>query len=364
MPQDERGPRPRGSRGRPVAMISNLEGVAPGEPVRRPSGPPDPRGAAGASCRFAVDGCATPVLADALAIPRAGSAQTIDPSLWVVNGPVNALGRDGNSLYLGGAFDQVGPATGGGVPLDATSGAFPASFPRVNGRVYTAVSDGAGGWYIGGSFTAVGGVARTNLARVASDQSVTIWNPNPDGIVTALALSGSTVYAAGYFGTIGDSARRSIAALDATTGATTSWNPETDGTVTTVAVSGGAVYLGGYFHTLGDTTRHDFTKRNNLAAVSPATGSATAWNPNVDGPVLALAFDGANVYAGGFFSTVGDTARKHLKVRHNIAAIDAAADTALAWNPDADYYVYSLAVSGSTVYAGGTFQRIGGQVRS
>src|SRR2546426_1486999 len=86
----------------------------------------------------------------------AGFAQTIDENLWVTNGPVRAVVRDGGTIYIGGDFTQVGPATGGGVPLDAASGALPPSFPKVVGVVFAVISDGAGGWYLGGSFSAVG----------------------------------------------------------------------------------------------------------------------------------------------------------------------------------------------------------------
>src|SRR2546422_536796 len=101
----------------------------------------------------------------------AGFAQTIDENLWVTNGTVRAVVRDGGTIYIGGDFTQVGPATGGGVPLDAASGAIPPLFPKVVGPVYSVISDGAGGWYVGGYFAAVGGFPRSNLAHVASELS-------------------------------------------------------------------------------------------------------------------------------------------------------------------------------------------------
>jgi hypothetical protein len=65
------------------------------------------------------------------------------------------------------------------------------------------------------------------------------------------------------------------------------------------------------------------------------------------------------VYAGGDFdgaSSIGGQAR------NRIAALDAAGN-AMDWNPNASDTVYALAVSGSTVYAGGQFTQIGGQAR-
>ncbi len=68
-----------------------------------------------------------------------GFAQTIDENLWVTNGPVYSVVRDGGTIYIGGAFTRVGPVTGGGVPLDGASGALPPSFPKVNGAVYAVI---------------------------------------------------------------------------------------------------------------------------------------------------------------------------------------------------------------------------------
>ena len=67
------------------------------------------------------------------------------------------------------------------------------------------------------------------------------------------------------------------------------------------------------------------------------------------------------MYVGGYFTRIGGQARS------GIAALDASSGRASAWNPHAqpaDSGVGALAVSGSTVYAGGKFQRIGGQARN
>ena len=92
---------------------------------------------------------------------RAARSQSVDPNFWVANGPVTSVVRDGSTIYIGGNFNRVGPATGGGVPLDASTAAPLGNFPKVAGVVRAIVPDGSGGWYLGGSFTSVGGLPGT-----------------------------------------------------------------------------------------------------------------------------------------------------------------------------------------------------------
>src|SRR5690242_11186112 len=134
-------------------------------------------------------------------------AQTVRSDFWVTNGYVNVVKQSNGTVYIGGAFNRVGPATGSAVPISTTTGLPLANFPKVAGRVTAIVPDGAGGWYLGGLFSSVGGVARANLAHLASDLSVTSWNPAPDNGVLCLALSGGTVYVGGSFLNIGGQSR-------------------------------------------------------------------------------------------------------------------------------------------------------------
>src|SRR5207244_484027 len=76
-----------------------------------------------------------------------------------------------------------------------------------------------------------------------------------------------------------------------------------------------------------------------------------------NGGVSALAVSGSTVYAGGSFTSIGG------QPRSRAAALDAATGLATAWNPGASDRVLALAVSGSTVYAGGFFTNVGGQLR-
>src|SRR5205085_4133847 len=91
--------------------------------------------------------------AAALLLPLPAGAQIVRQDFYVTNGPVHAEALSGNTLYLGGAFHQIGPSTGGGVPIDSASALPVPSFPRVTASgtpavVDAAISDGAGGWFI------------------------------------------------------------------------------------------------------------------------------------------------------------------------------------------------------------------------
>jgi hypothetical protein len=81
------------------------------------------------------------------------------------------------------------------------------------------------------------------------------------------------------------------------------------------------------------------------------------WDPGSDYQVNALAVSGSTIYAGGAFTNIGG------QFRSNIAALDATTGLATEWNPEAYNGVLALAVSGSIVYAGGSFQTVGGQTR-
>ncbi|HKQ56618.1 MAG TPA: putative Ig domain-containing protein, partial [Candidatus Eisenbacteria bacterium] len=278
--------------------------------------------------------------------------QTVREDFAITNGTVNAQLLSGGTLYIGGAFTRVGPVTGSGVPLNATTGVAIPGYPQVVGDVLAVVSDGAGGWFIGGTFTSVGGQARAGLAQILSDNSVSSWNPGTNGAVRSLVLDGTTLYAGGDFTSAGGQTRNRIAAIDATTGAATAWDPNANAAVRAIAVAGGVVYAGGSFTNIGGQTRV------RIAALDPGTGLATAWNPNSNSIVFAIVPSGATIYVGGQFTSIGGQSRLR------IAALSTVTGFATSWNPNSNNLVLALAESGGTVYAAGQFTSIGGQPRN
>ena len=312
------GPFPTLARNRRSPFLSNADGRR----RRHGVGARAPSGSLALRARLRI--VCSALLLVAASTPLA-HAQAILPEFSVTNGQVFAQALSGSTLYVGGSFSRVGPASGSGVPLDAATGAPQSDFPKVSGVVRAVAPDGAGGWYVGGAFTAVGGVPRSNLAHILADHSVAAWRPETNDTVYALATDGATVYAGGVFTAAGGLARSRIAALDASSGLATSWNPQASDAVLAFALSGTTIYVGGTFGIIGGQFR------NSAAALrtDTDTGMLLAWNPNSNDAVKALAVSGAIVYAGGDFTSIGGA------TRNRIAALNATDGLATGWNPNA-----------------------------
>jgi len=325
------------------------------------------------------------VLAASLVVVPAASGAEL-PSrpddTFVTNGPVNAVVRSGDTIYIGGRFDRVGPRTGPGVEvaLDGSenpgmpeiSGAGPTSLFGAGGSVSAVAPDGSGGWFVGGLFTNVGGVPRTNLAHIRADGSVDpSFAPYVNDAVRSLAVSGATVYLAGSFTSIGGQARNRIAALDAADGSVKAFNPDANAPVEALAVSsdGATVYAGGRFTVIGGLPRVA------IAALNASDGRATlTFNPTATnsgggvGVVTALAISGSTLYVGGTFNTIGGLPRNNIAALSLGLPLDGVAVPSFDPSPSRGTCapcgsVAALAVSGATVYAGGLFDTIGGQPR-
>src|SRR5215510_1498364 len=180
----------------------------------------------------------------------AASGDNLRADFCVADNPVEAAVLSGSTLYIGGDFTTLGPATGAGVLLDPATGSLIGGFPQVTGTVYCAAPDGSGGWFIGGSFTRVGGFPRSNLVHILSDKSVAPWDPAPNGSVHDILVSG-VVYVCGSVTQIDGQDMVGVAALDASTGHATAWNALMSETVLHLAKSGSTLYLAGPFTSVG-----------------------------------------------------------------------------------------------------------------
>lgn len=288
----------------------------------------------------------------------AGSLTTWNPN---ANGSVNALAKNGSTLYVGGAFSTLNGGTTRNklASFDLSTGNLSSWDPNGNGTV-NSIAIGASSLYVSGLFTTFGGTfARGNIASFElATGNLTSWSPSKNSTtngvgtyINALAITGSTLFVGGYFDTMESQPRNSLASFDTTTGNITSWNPNVGGTsVNALAATSNAVYVGGNLTTILGKPRM------NLAAFD-SRGNLTSWNPKSDNGVLAATVNENTIYAGGSFSNIGGSQRSF------IGAVGTD-NNATSWNPNANSTVYALATKGNTVYAGGIFQSINGAFRN
>ena len=120
---------------------------------------------------------------------------------------------------------------------------------------------------------------------------------------------------------------------------------------------GGTMFAVGTFTEIkqGSTT---YTRNNAFSFSATAPFAVTPWDPDVNGTVDTIAFNGSDcstAYLGGHFTTVGGTTAK------NIAAVDTAAGTLVAgFKDNASGEVNTLAVANGHLLAGGAFKGING----
>jgi trimeric autotransporter adhesin len=287
-----------------------------------------------------------------------------------LNGGVYCILTTSTTVYVGGNFNTVNFSSRvAAVALDPATGfAFAWNPNFLTGNVYTmagAFTPTGAMIYLGGDFHTVGGQPRSGLAAVdAGTGGLSSFNPAPNGTVRCLSasvgpISLSTLYVGGDFNSIGGQSRGGLAALEGS-GVATSWDPKASSSTYALGRAGSKIYVGGVFSSMG------WVDRNGIAAFDATTGTVTDWNPNAvgwpsnRGNVFSILVSGYTVYVGGYFQAIGG------QFRNNIAALDVATGTATAWNPNAgtEGTIYTMALANGLMYLGGSFNTMGGQPRS
>ena len=291
-----------------------------------------------------------------------------------IAGSVNAVIPDGaGGWYVGGQFTGVGDQPRSNLAHILANGSVAAWDPGADGVVY-ALARHERTIYVGGAFSQVGGVARARLAAVeATTGRVTSWDPNVLGVlfyggaeVYTLDVANNTVYVGGLFTVIGGKQRNGLAAVDSRSGLATDWAPDAEPGywVNVLKVCGDVVYVGGPFRSLGGQPRKMIAAvdmRTGLATSFDAHAAGTQTNPySLEPSVYTLAVQGGTLYVGGRFDHMGG------QPRDGIAALDARDGTARDWDPQlaSGSIVYSLVLHRDLVYVGGGFSGIGGRSQS
>jgi hypothetical protein len=274
-----------------------------------------------------------------------------------------AVSGMGSNLYVGGNFDTPVPSL---AQWDGSSWSVLGLnlMEGVNGSVDALAVSGSD-LYVGGSFTTVPGIAANSIAKWDGSS----WSPLGAGMVGtypyvyALAVSGGTLYAGGYFTNAGGAAANHIAQWDGS-----SWSALGSGTsggdnpyVSALAMSGNNLFVGGGFTNAGGSIVNYIAKwdGNSWSALGSGMSGASYYYDGVSYEyavyVSALAVSGSTLFAGGYFTNAGGAAA------NSIAKWNGSSWSALGSGMGGDDPIVSaLAVSGSTLFAGGQFANAGG----
>ncbi len=333
--------------------------------------------------RFTFIGGQTRNRAAAFTLPS-NTANSWNPNVGGAGSPtVFTISVTGSTAYLGGQFDTVGgPARNALAATNATTGAVTTWAPNVvnifGAEIIYAIIATASTVYIGGQFTDIGTSDAGGIAALSATTGALVagWQADTTGApIYSMALVGNTLYIGGYFSLVtgyGGIARSSIAALNATNGSILSWNPRAQiGTglagVNAIAVQNNVVAAGGTIDLIGGIATES------VAALNINTGEAfsnfimdiESFGDGVH--ALVLSSDNNTLFMGGDFDQVGINGSA-LQNRTDLASINLINNTLNPWNPGANSpgieTTFALAVSGNTLYVGGTFSELGGQTRN
>lgn len=197
-------------------------------------------------------------------------AQEILPNGWMPNGSVYAMARQGDIMYVGGEFTQVGRPLAHGVVFDVATG-----LPRVNDEKLTStvnhvVSDGQGGFFVNGNFVPAPGQSYKYIQHLLPNGELsTSFNPVIPGNsqIKVLAATADRVliktrfgsphvhalYCVGYDGTI-------------------FWSRTANGRILDGIESNGVIIV------VGNFTFFEGQSRTRAAALNILTGELLPWN--------------------------------------------------------------------------------------
>ena len=262
------------------------------------------------------------------------------------DGAVSDMVASGGNLYIGGSFDLAGGVVGTSRIARWDGSDWFALGSGVNGNVDGLVI-GGGHLYVGGAFTQAGGLPAIWFARwnIISNAWSAIAHPAVGGFYNSpgdLAWLGGELYAITVYGD--GSASHSMV----------KWNPVSEVWLTLPATPdymvqvletvGAQLFAGGSFSQVGD-----------VGVSSIARFAGTTWSALGSGfnaPIYAMTAFGSDLYVGGDFTTTPGGAA------NRIAKWDGSAWSALG--SGTNEIVTSLAVWNGSIYAGGLFTNAGG----
>jgi hypothetical protein len=317
-----------------------------------------------------------------------------------VSGAVFALAASGNSLFVGGYFNQVNFGGTSATPaitahsvakFDASTNTWSA-LKRGNGAgvdegLFAVAATGnlviPGGAFFFVNHAGTGATPTVPVSNVARfDTSTNTWSAlvssgagnGVDDAVRTVVVSGNNVFIGGDFtvvGTINPVAANRVAKFDTTTN---TWSALSQGngngvnnSVFALAVIGNSVFVGGDFTTanLGGTGGTPALPVNRMAKFDTTTNTWSAvsqGNGNgVNSKVEALVVTGNNLFVGGSFqfANSGGSGGTPAINANAVAKFDVSTKTWSALSQGngngVDGFVHALAISGNSLFVGGSY---------
>ena len=299
--------------------------------------------------------------------PITGLADSFDPG--ADGNVVTIVAQPDGKLLVGGSFTAFAPNGGPTVARNSVARLEiegrvdqTLNLNTVGTHVFATAVQPDGKILIGGIFTNVLGVARNNIARLNTDGTLDLaFNPNANGSVLAIAVQadGKILVSGDFNGanSIGGETRNRIARLDPTNGLADSFNPNASSFIFSIAVQAdGQILVGGDFNganSIGGETR------NRIARLDPTGAVDLAFDPNANDWVQSIAVQAdGRILVGGSFTSIGGQTRNRIARLETTGAVD------LPFDPDANTGVYSIAVQmDGRILVGGRFTSIGGVTR-
>ncbi|MFA7253443.1 MAG: fibronectin type III domain-containing protein [Patescibacteria group bacterium] len=195
----------------------------------------------------------------------------------------------------------------------------------------------------------------------ANDGGEAAWFEFGDGgfsaAVNAVAISGTDVYVGGSFIKIDSLTTNFIAKWNGSSWSTL--GSGVGGPVYALEVVGTDLYVGGSFNSAGAVAVNNLAKFNTLTSEWSSVGGGVVGVEENSAIVYSLIESNSSLYIGGSFVLAGETSAKSI-AKWDIAAESwSALGNGLIDMNDSTAIVRSIAIDGSSVYAGGMFVQAG-----
>jgi uncharacterized delta-60 repeat protein len=267
------------------------------------------------------------------------------------DGPVNAIALLPNGLPI--------PTQAAGVAWVTATGALRSGFGSstiadISGTVSCVVVQSNGQVVIGGNFKNSSGVTGNNLLRLNADGTLdTTFNPNPNNVVSAMAVQANgQIIVAGVFtlftpnGGATTTNRNYIARLNTDGSIDSAFDPNPNNPVAAVALqSNGQIIIGGNFNVLQANEGTLAYARFNLARLNTDGTVDVNFDPNPSGVIEAIAIQSnGQIVVGGAISSLQPNGTGNNIVRDGVARINADGTLDLNFDPEPNGAVDAIAV--------------------